>query len=40
MFYEMMGWDVETGLPTKATLIKFGLEDCIAKMEEVGLTLK
>ena len=40
MFYNAMGWDPETGLPTKETLTKFGLEDCIAKMEEVGLTLK
>lgn len=40
MFYTAMGWDVETGLPTRETLTKFGLEDCIAKMEEVGLTVK
>lgn len=27
MFYEQMGWDTETGIPTRATLEKFGLSD-------------
>ena len=37
MFYEAMGWNVETGIPTRATLEKFGLNDCADKLEELGL---
>ena len=26
-YYELMGWDVKTGLPTRATLERCGLSD-------------
>ena len=37
MFYAEMGWDVATGIPTRATLEKFGLKDMADKMEELGI---
>ena len=37
MFYEAMGWDTETGIPTRATLEKFDLGDMADKLEELGL---
>ena len=37
MFYEAMGWDKETGIPTRETLEKFGLADAADKLEELGL---
>jgi len=37
MFYEAMGWDVETGIPTRETLEKFDLKDCADKLAELGL---
>ena len=37
MFYEAMGWNTETGIPTRETLEKYGLEDLAAKMDEYGL---
>ncbi len=37
MWYEAMGWDKETGIPTRATLEKFGLSDCADKLESLGL---
>lgn len=37
MFYEQMGWDTETGIPTRATLEKFGLSDMADKLEEYGI---
>ena len=37
MFYAEMGWDVATGIPTRATLEKFGLGDMADKMEELGI---
>ena len=37
MWYEAMGWDKETGIPTRATLEKFDLGDCADKLEELGL---
>ena len=37
MFYEAMGWNTETGIPTRETLQKFGLDDLAAKMDEYGL---
>lgn len=37
MFYEAMGWNPETGIPTRETLEKFGLNDCADKLEELGL---
>ena len=37
MFYEEMGWDTATGIPTRATLEKFGLADMADKLEEYGI---
>lgn len=37
MFYEAMGWNVETGIPTRETLEKFDLGDMADKLEELGL---
>ena len=37
MFYEEMGWDVKTGIPTRATLEKFGLGDMADKLAEYGI---
>ncbi len=37
MFYELMGWDVTTGIPTRATLEKYGLSDVADKLEELEL---
>ena len=37
MWYEAMGWDKETGIPTRATLEKFDLADCADKLEALGL---
>ncbi len=37
MWYEAMGWDKETGIPTRETLEKFDLKDCADKLEELGL---
>jgi aldehyde:ferredoxin oxidoreductase len=37
MFYEVCGWDKETGAPTKETLVKLGLEDVAAELEKSGL---
>ena len=37
MFYEAMGWNTETGIPTRETLAKYGLDDLAAKMDEYGL---
>lgn len=37
MFYEEMGWDIETGIPTRATLEKFGLGDMADKLVEYGI---
>ena len=37
MFYEAMGWNTETGVPTRETLHKFGLDDLAAKMDEYDL---
>lgn len=32
-----MGWDKETGIPTRETLHRFGLDDCADKLAELGL---
>ena len=40
MYYTALGWDVETGIPTKATLHEFGLDDLADKMTQAGITLK
>ena len=37
MFYEAMGWNTETGIPTRETLHKYGLDDLAAKMDEYNL---
>ena len=37
MFYEAMGWDKETGIPTRETLEKFDLGDMADKLAELGL---
>lgn len=37
MFYEAMGWDTETGIPTRETLEKFDLGDMADKLAELGL---
>ena len=37
MFYEAMGWDTETGIPTRETLEKFDLADVADKLAEYGL---
>jgi len=36
-FYEAWGWDVATGIPTRATLEKFGLADVADDLEKNGL---
>ncbi|MEE3380148.1 MAG: aldehyde ferredoxin oxidoreductase N-terminal domain-containing protein [Lachnospiraceae bacterium] len=40
MYYTALGWDKETGIPTKATLHEFGLDDLADKMAQAGITLK
>ncbi|MDD3253744.1 MAG: aldehyde ferredoxin oxidoreductase [Lachnospiraceae bacterium] len=37
MFYEEMGWDVATGIPTRATLEKFDLKDMADDLEKRGI---
>ena len=37
LWYDAMGWDRETGIPTRETLEKFDLGDCADKLEELGL---
>ncbi|MBQ8620284.1 MAG: aldehyde ferredoxin oxidoreductase [Clostridia bacterium] len=37
LFYTAMGWNVETGIPTRETLEKFDLKDCADKLEALGL---
>jgi aldehyde:ferredoxin oxidoreductase len=36
-FYEEMGWDVKTGIPTRKTLEKFGLGDMADDLEARGI---
>jgi len=36
MFYELMGCDVKTGNPTRATLEKYGLKDVADELEKLG----
>ena len=36
-YYKERGWDVESGVPSKAKLIELGLEKYIKVLEEVGL---
>lgn len=37
MWYEAMGWNVETGIPTRETLEKYGLGDMADKLAELEL---
>lgn len=37
MFYEEMGWDIKTGIPTRATLEKFGLGDMADDLAARGI---
>lgn len=37
MFYEELGWDKETGIPTRATLEKFDLGDLADDLEKRGI---
>jgi len=37
MFYEVCGWDKETGIPKKDTLVTLGLDDVAHEMEKSGL---
>ena len=37
MFYEIMGYDVATGIPTRATLTRLGLSDMADALEERGI---
>jgi Aldehyde:ferredoxin oxidoreductase len=32
-YYKLMGWDVETGLPTRSSLKKLGMDDVLASFE-------
>ena len=36
-YYQLRGWDVATGLQTKAQLEGIGLGDIVGEMEEQGL---
>jgi len=35
-FYELQGWDEETGLQTRQGLAEIGLEDLVNKLAEAG----
>jgi aldehyde:ferredoxin oxidoreductase len=35
-FYELHGWDKETGLQTRKNLIKMGMENVVQKLEKAG----
>ena len=37
MFYTEFGWDVKTGIPTRATLESFGLGKVADELEAAGL---
>lgn len=37
LWYDAMGWDRQTGIPTRETLEKFDLADCADKLSELGL---
>jgi aldehyde:ferredoxin oxidoreductase len=36
-YYELRGWDIKTGWPTRETLEKFDLKDIADKLEKIGL---
>jgi len=35
-YYEVVGWDKETGVPTRATLESLGLKDIADDLERMG----
>ena len=37
LFYEEMGWDPQLGCPTKATLVRLGLQDVADDLASRGL---
>jgi len=37
-YYEMRGWDKETGIPTETKLIELGLDSAAGELRELGLT--
>ena len=37
LFYREMGWDEETGIPTRAQLTRLNLEDVADELERLGL---
>ena len=39
-YYEERGWDIETGIPTKAKLIELELGDIVEDLEKNGFLLK
>jgi aldehyde:ferredoxin oxidoreductase len=36
-YYLIRGWDLETGIPHKETLLEYGLDDVAADMESLGI---
>ena len=36
-YYDERGWDIETGIPKKRTLLELGLEDVAGDLENRGL---
>lgn len=38
-YYQLRGWDVATGFPTKARLVEFGLQDIARDLEQRGLVV-
>jgi len=38
-YYELRGWDKETGLPKKETLLRIGLQDVAEDLEARGIKL-
>ncbi|HAG07295.1 MAG: Aldehyde ferredoxin oxidoreductase [Clostridia bacterium 62_21] len=39
-YYKLMGWDEETGVPTRATLERLGLKEVADRLEKSGIPLK
>jgi len=39
-YYELRGWDIETGIPTKQTLEKLGLKDVADDLDKRGILPK
>jgi aldehyde:ferredoxin oxidoreductase len=38
-YYQMRGWDVETGIPTRKRLLEDGLQDVVEDLEKRGIVL-